>query len=95
MKRGFLSGLGSYFCSKFLAGLLGFPKNWIIGAIIVVVSASLAVLTFLAAYRAVPNRSWAHAVIGGLIGYLIIDTVILSVYFLLLLSPYSWLVLYK
>ena len=40
-----------------------------------------------------PIRSWVHAVIGGLIGFIIIDTVIIVVYALFLFTPYPYWIL--
>jgi len=68
------------------------PKNWITVAILATL-ALLGVLSIVAAYRATPNPSWVRAIIGGLIGFIIIDTVIIVVYALFLFTPYPYWIL--
>jgi hypothetical protein len=80
MKRGFLFGLGSFLCLGVLAGLMQLFTDVIIAAVLVFISAPLSILVIRAANRAPPNRSRAYAVVGWLIGFLIVDAALLSIF---------------
>jgi hypothetical protein len=80
MKRGFLFGLGSSLCLGVLFGLMQLSNDVTTAAIIVVISIPLSILVILAANRAPPHRSRAHAVIGWLAGFLTIDAVLLCIF---------------
>jgi len=80
MKRGFLSGLGTFLCLAVLFGLQQLSNDVTTAAILVAVSVPSSILVVLAAYRAPPNRSRAHAVIGWLAGFLILDAVLLCIF---------------
>jgi hypothetical protein len=80
MKRGFLFGLGSSLFLGVVFGLLQLSNDVTAAAIIVSVSVPSSILVILAAYRAPPNRSRVHAVIGWLVGFLAIDAVLLCIF---------------
>jgi hypothetical protein len=80
MKRGFLFGLGSSLCLGVLFGLLQLSNDVTTAAIIVAISVPLSILVILAAYRAPPNHSRAYAVIGWLVGFLVIDALFLCIF---------------
>jgi len=80
MKRGFLFGLGSFLCLGVLFGLMQLSNDVTTAAIVVTISVPLSILVIRAANRAPPNRSRVHAVIGWLVGFLIIDAVLLCIF---------------
>jgi hypothetical protein len=80
MKRGFLFGLGSFLCLSVLFGLMQLPNDVTIAAIVVTISVPLSILVIRAANRAPLNRSRGHAVIGWLVGFLIMDVVLLCIF---------------
>ena len=80
MKRGFLLGLGLFLGLGVLYGLVQLTNDVPTAAIIVGVSAPSSILVIRAATRAPPNRSRVHAVIGGLLGFLIIGAVLLCIF---------------
>jgi len=80
MKRGILFGLGSSLCLAILFGLVQLSNDVPTAAIILGVSAPLSILVVRAACRAPPNRSRVHAVTGWLLGFLIIDAVLLCIF---------------
>jgi hypothetical protein len=80
MKRGFLFGLGSSLCLGVLFGLMQLSNDVTAAAIILATSVPLSILAILAAYRAPPNRSRAYAVIGWLVGFLVIDALFLCIF---------------
>ena len=89
MKRGFLFGLGSFLCLGVLFGLDQFSSDVTIAAVMVVILVPSSIFVILAAYRAPPNRSRAHAVIGWLVGFLIVDAVLLSIFgIIVVFSPW-------
>jgi hypothetical protein len=77
MKRAFLFGLGSFLIFGIIY-LLVHPhdKLSIITALILV---PVSVIAIRAARRAPPNRSRLHAVGGWLLGFLVVDAVMLAV----------------
>jgi hypothetical protein len=76
MKRAFLFGLGSFLIVAVLGAL--FNASFIIALILMPVS----VIVIRAAQKAPPNISRSRAIIGWLIGFLVIDAVILGIYLL-------------
>ena len=80
MKRGFLFGLGSFLCLGVLAGLVQLSSDVTIAAIMVAISVPLSILVIRTANRAPPNRSRVHAVIGWLVGFLVMDAVLLCAF---------------
>ena len=80
MKRGFLLGLGSSLCLGVLFGLMQLSNDVTTAAIIVAISVPSSILVIRAANRAPPNRSRVHAVIGWLVGFLIIDAVLICIF---------------
>lgn len=80
MKRGFLFGLGSSLCLGILFGLMQLSNDVTTAAIVVGISVPSSIFVMLAANRAPPNRSRAHAVIGWLAGFLTIDAVLLCIF---------------
>ena len=80
MKRGFLLGLGSSLCLGVLLGMMQLSNDVTTAAIIVAISVPSSILVIRAAYRAPPNRSRGHAVIGWLVGFLTIDAVLLCIF---------------
>ena len=80
MKRGFLFGLGSFLCLGVLAGLVQLSSDVPMAAIMVAISVPLSILVIRTASRAPPNRSRVHAVIGWLVGFLIMDAVLLCTF---------------
>jgi hypothetical protein len=89
MKRGFLFGLGSFLCLAVLAGLWQLSSDVTIAAIMVAISVPLSILAMLSAYRAPPNRSRGHAVIGWLAGFLIMDAVLLCIFGIIVIFLWS------
>jgi hypothetical protein len=80
MKRGFLFGLGSFLCLGVLFGLMQLSSDVPIASIMVAISVPLSILVIRAANRAPLNRSRVHAVIGWLVGFLIMDAVLLCIF---------------
>ena len=80
MERGFLFGLGSFLCLGVLFGLVELFSDVTIAIILVATTVPLSILVIRAALRAPPNRSRAHAVIGWLAGFLIMDAVLLCIF---------------
>ena len=80
MKRGFLFGLGSFLCLGVLFGLMQLSNDVTTAAIVVAISVPSSILVIRAANRAPPNRSRGHAVIGWLVGFLIVDAVLLCTF---------------
>ena len=80
MKRGFLVGLGSSLCLGVLFGLIQLSNDVTTAVLMLAVSIPLSILVVRAAYRAPPNHSRAHAVIGWLVGFLVIDAVLLCIF---------------
>ena len=80
MKRGFLFGLGSSLCLGVLFGLMQLSNDVTTAAIMVVISVPLSILVIRAANCAPANRSRVHAVIGWLVGFLIIDALFLCIF---------------
>jgi hypothetical protein len=80
MKRGFLFGLGSSLCLGVLFGLMQLSNDVTTAAIMVAISVPSSILVMRAAYRASPNRSRVHALIGWLVGFLTIDVVLLCIF---------------
>jgi hypothetical protein len=80
MKRGFLFGLGSSLCLGVLLGMMQLSNDVTTAAIIVAISVPSSILVIRAAYRAPPNGSRVHAVIGWLLGFLTIDAVLLCIF---------------
>jgi hypothetical protein len=80
MKRGFLLGLGSSLCLGVLFGLMQLSNDVTTAAIMVAISVPSSILVIRAAYHAPPNRSRVHALIGWLVGFLIIDAVLLCIF---------------
>ena len=80
MKRGFLFGLGSSLCLAFLFGLEQLSNDVPTAAVMLGVSVPSSILAIRGAYRAPPNRSRAHAVIGWLAGFLTIGAVLLGIF---------------
>jgi hypothetical protein len=80
MKRGFLFGLASALCLGALFGLDQFSNDVIIAAIMVAITVPSSILVIRAAFRAPANRSRAHAITGWLVGFLIIDAVLLCIF---------------
>ena len=80
MKRGFLFGLGSSLCLGVLLGLMQLSNDVTTAAIMVGISVPSSILVIRAAYRAQPNRSRVHALIGWLVGSLTIDAVLLCIF---------------
>ena len=80
MKRGFLIGLGSSLCLGILFGLMQLSNDVTTAAIMLAISVPLSILVARDAYRAPPNRSRAHAVIGWLVGFLVIDAALLCIF---------------
>ena len=80
MKRGFLSGLGTFLCLAVLFGLQQLSNDLTTAAILVAIAVPSSVLVIIAARRAPPNRSRAHAVIGWLAGFLVLDAVLLCIF---------------
>ena len=72
MKRGFLFGLGSFLIMGIIVGLISLLRDRdIIAAILSLVLMPFSVVTIRAANRAPPNRSWLHAIVGWLFGFLV------------------------
>jgi hypothetical protein len=80
MKSGFLFGLGSSLCLGVLFGLMQLSSDVTTAAIMLAISVPLSILVIRAANRAPPNRSRVHAVIGWLVGFLIIDAVLICIF---------------
>jgi hypothetical protein len=80
MKRGFLIGLGSSLCLGIFFGLMQLSNDVTTAAIMLAISVPLSVLVARDAYRAPPNRSQVHAVIGWLAGFLIIGAALLCIF---------------
>jgi hypothetical protein len=80
MKRGFLFGFASSLCLAVLLGLMQLSNDVTTAAIVMATSVPLSILVIRAACRAPPNRSRAHTVIGWLVGFLIIDAVLLCMF---------------
>ncbi|HEY6861866.1 MAG TPA: hypothetical protein VI358_19030 [Pseudolabrys sp.] len=72
MKRGFLFGLGSFFVLGAIGSLLKLQF------IIALIFMPLSVVTIRAAQKASPSISRSQAVIGWLIGFLVVDAVLLG-----------------
>jgi hypothetical protein len=89
MKRGFLFGLGSFLCLAVLAGLWQLSSDMTIAAMMLAISVPLSILVMLAAYRAPPDRSRVHAVIGWLAGFLIMDVVLLCIFGIIVIFLWS------
>ena len=83
MKRGFLFGLSSFLI---LGAIVSLAKFEISLAIVALVLMPVSVITIRAANRAPPNRSRLHAVFGWLIGFFVIDAVILALVGVVLLA---------
>src|SRR5215510_10852761 len=89
MRRGFLSGFASSLCLGVIFGLMQLSNDVPIAAMILVVSAPSSILVIRAAWRALPNRSRTHAVAGWLIGFLLIDAVLLCIFgIIVVFSPW-------
>ncbi len=80
MKRGFLFGLGSALCLGVIYGLVQLSYDVPTAAIIVGLSVPSSVLVLRTAYRAPADRSRLHAVIGWLVGFLLIGAVLLCIF---------------
>ena len=80
MKRGFLFGLGSSLCLGILFGLEQLSNDVTTAAIMLAITVPSSILVLLAAYRAPPDRSRGHAVIGWLVGFLVIDAALLCIF---------------
>jgi hypothetical protein len=80
MKRGFLFGVGSFLCLGVLFGLFQLSNDVTTAAIIVVVAIPLSILVIRGACSAPPHRSRAHAIIGWLVGFLVVDAVLLCMF---------------
>jgi hypothetical protein len=80
MKRGFLFGLGSCLCLGVLFGSMQFSNDVTTAAILVAISVPSSILVIRAAFLAPPDRSRVHAVIGWLVGFLIIGAVLLCIF---------------
>jgi hypothetical protein len=80
MKRGFFFGLGSSLCLGVLFGLMQLSNDVTVAAIMMAVSVPSSILVILAANRAPPSRSRAHAVVSWLAGFLLIDAVLLCIF---------------
>jgi hypothetical protein len=80
MKRGFLFGLGSSLCLGVLFGLMQLSNDVTTAAIMVAISVPSSILAIRAANRAPPQRSRVHAVIGWLVGFLVIDVLLLCIF---------------
>jgi hypothetical protein len=74
MKRAFLFGLGSFLIIVAISELARLNK---IDAILALVCMPVSVVVIRAANRAPPNRSRLHAVFGWLLGFLVINAVVL------------------
>jgi hypothetical protein len=80
MRRGFLLGLGSSLSLGVVFGLMQLSNDVTTAAIILAISLPLSILVFRAAYRAPPNRSRGHALTGWLLGFLVVDAVLLCLF---------------
>ena len=80
MKRGFLFGLGSALGLGVLYGLVQLSYDVPTAAIIVGLSVPSSILVIRTAYRAPPDLTRTHAVIGWFIGFLLIDAVLLCIF---------------
>ena len=80
MKRGFLFGLGSFLCLGVLVGLMQLSNDVTTAVIVVTISVPLSILVIRAANCAPPNRSRGHAVIGWLVGFLVIEAALLCIF---------------
>jgi hypothetical protein len=80
MKRGFLFGLGASLCLGVLFGLQQLTNDVTTAAIMVAVTVPSSIVAMLAAYRAPPDRTRAHGVIGFLAGFLTIGAVLLCIF---------------
>jgi hypothetical protein len=72
MKRGFLFGLGSFFIVCVIGAL--FQLQFVVALIFM----PLSLVTIRAAQKAPPNISRSQAIIGWLIGFFVLDAVILA-----------------
>ena len=80
MKRGFLFGLGSFLILGAIAGVLQFiSAHELTSIVLAFVLIPLSVITIRTAGKAPPNRSTLHDVFGWLIGFFVIDAVILGI----------------
>jgi hypothetical protein len=80
MKRGFLYGLSAFFILGVIAGLFQFiTARDSVSVIVALVLMPISVLVIRAARKAPPNRSKVYAVIGWLLGFIVIDAVILVI----------------
>jgi hypothetical protein len=80
MKRGFLFGLGSFLCLGVLFGLMQLSSDVTIAAIMVAITGPSSIVVIRAANRALPNRSRVYAVAGWIMGFLIMDAVLLCIF---------------
>ena len=74
MKRAFLYGLGTFLIIGVIALLI---RHGVAEIIIALVLMPVSGLVIRAAGRAPPNKSRASAIIGGLLGFIVVDAVLL------------------
>ena len=80
IKRSFLFGLGSFLILAAIGAVFQAAQNGRYEfALMALVSMALSVVAIRAAKKAPPSQSNLHAAVGWLIGFLIIDVVILVV----------------
>ena len=89
MKRGFLFGLGSFLIIAAIGGLSRVLVGTfaLAGVIVALICAPLSVIIIRAASSASSHRSWLHAVVGWLLGFLVIDAAILATIGVAILVP--------
>jgi len=78
MKRGFLFGLGSFLVVGVIAGLGGalVGVSGLAGLVAAFLCTPLSVVVLRAAMLAPSHGSWLHAIIGWLLGFLVVDAII-------------------
>jgi hypothetical protein len=84
MKRAFLFGLGTFLILTIILNIIGAlvqhdttsPPSVIIGTLVLI---PVSVIVIRAARRAPPNYSRLHAVLGWLLGFLVVFAVILAI----------------
>jgi hypothetical protein len=93
MKRAFLFGLGSFLVLGVIAGIAeafkGASVDFVTGALMIAICAPLSVIVVRRANAAPRNKSRWHAIGGWLLGFLVVDGVMLGVIGLIALDNFA------